>query len=217
MAWHLITQGDDQNSNYMEFLLDSESDINSPPTSIYSYALSSIAHTPGFTKVWECDASGNWIEIEGSGSGANTSMIAPQYSDLTFPVVNGQHCIHDNGYYEANVDIPTAEDWTPGHWTSLTVGEEASLLKNDIAGQTVIDDLLIGEIPGTTQTVTFDANDNPSTITHSKNGTTVRTDTFTWGTNTVEEVRVLSSGKQITITTDLTTLQSVISAITEVA
>jgi hypothetical protein len=64
MAWHLITQGDDQNSNYMEFLLDSASDINSPPSK-YSYALSSLAHTPGYAKMWESDANGNWGEIGG--------------------------------------------------------------------------------------------------------------------------------------------------------
>ena len=88
--------------------------------------------------------------------------------------------------------------------------------KNAIQGVDDIDNLLIGELPGTTQTVTFDANDNPSTITHSKNGTTVRTDVFTWGTDTVTEVRT-AYGKSITITTDLTTLQSVISEVQEVA
>lgn len=93
---------------------------------------------------------------------------------------------------------------------------EVSDVKNAIHGVNDIDNLLIGELPGTTQTVTFDANDNPATITHSKNGTTVRTDVFTWGTDTVTEVRT-AYGKYITITTDLTTLQSVISEVQEVA
>ena len=64
MAWHLITQGDDQNSNYMEFLIDSASDISSPPSN-YSYAPSSLAHTPGYAHMYEADASGNWVEIGG--------------------------------------------------------------------------------------------------------------------------------------------------------
>lgn len=64
MAWHLITQGDDQNSNYMEFLIDSDADINTPPSN-YSYAPSSLTHTPGFKRIWEADASGNWVEIGG--------------------------------------------------------------------------------------------------------------------------------------------------------
>lgn len=62
MSWHLITQGDDQNSNYMEFLIDSEEDIETPPTN-YSYAMSSIAHTPGFKHVYEAAADGSWVEI----------------------------------------------------------------------------------------------------------------------------------------------------------
>lgn len=64
MAWHIITQGDDSNSNYMEFLIDSASDINTPPTE-YDYSLSSLAHTPGYSRMWEADANGNWVEIGG--------------------------------------------------------------------------------------------------------------------------------------------------------
>jgi len=76
--------------------------------------------------------------------------------------------------------------------------------------------LLRSEIPGTTVVVTFDANGNPATITHSADGSTVRTDVFTWGTGTVTEVRTASS-KQITITTNLTTLAQTVSEIEEVA
>lgn len=65
MAWHLITKGDDQNSNYMEFLIDSDSDIETPPTDEYNYSLSSLAHTPGYVKMWESDATGNWVLIGG--------------------------------------------------------------------------------------------------------------------------------------------------------
>ena len=64
MAWHLVTQGDDQNSNYMEFQIDSATDIETPPAN-YSYVLGSIAHTPGYARMWEADASGNWVEIGG--------------------------------------------------------------------------------------------------------------------------------------------------------
>jgi len=65
MAWHLLKQGEPNgwNSNYMEFLIDSEDDIETPPTDQYSYAPSSIAHTPGYKHVYESDASGSWVEI----------------------------------------------------------------------------------------------------------------------------------------------------------
>lgn len=62
MGWHLITQGDDQNSNYMEFLIDSVDDIDTPPSN-YSYAPSSIAHTPGYRHMYEANSNGEWIEI----------------------------------------------------------------------------------------------------------------------------------------------------------
>lgn len=62
MAWHLITQGNDQNSNYMEFLIDSEEDIETPPEN-YSYAPTSLAHTPGYQHVYESASDGTWVEI----------------------------------------------------------------------------------------------------------------------------------------------------------
>lgn len=64
MAWHLIARGNGYNSNYMEFLIDSDSDISSPPEN-YHYAPTSIAHTPGYAKMWEADAEGEWVEIGG--------------------------------------------------------------------------------------------------------------------------------------------------------
>ena len=64
MGWHLITQGDDQNSNYMEFLIDSVDDINNPPEN-YGYAPTSLAHTPGYSHIYESDINGDWVEIGG--------------------------------------------------------------------------------------------------------------------------------------------------------
>ena len=82
-----------------------------------------------------------------------------------------------------------------------------------VSDLSVIEKLLQSELIGTTQEVTFDGNDNPTTITHKKNGTTIRTDSFVWGTNTVAETRLLSTGEHITITTNLTTLETTISGV----
>lgn len=71
------------------------------------------------------------------------------------------------------------------------------------------------DIPGTVQTVNFDANGNPSSIVHTANGEAVRTDSFTWGDNTVTEKRELADGSYITFVTDLTTLVTTISEIQE--
>lgn len=98
--------------------------------------------------------------------------------------------------------------------TDLANAVQTSLENADTA--TVEEKLLRSELPGTVQTVTFDSAGNPATITHSASGSTVRTDVFTWSSNSVTEVRT-ASDKQITITTNLTTLEQTISAITEVA
>lgn len=79
------------------------------------------------------------------------------------------------------------------------------------------ENLLNSDIPGTTQTVVFDSNGNPTSITHTANNTAVRTDTFVWTSGSVTETRTLASGKYITIATNLTTLETVVSAVQEVA
>ena len=67
--------------------------------------------------------------------------------------------------------------------------------------------LQVDNIPGTTQTIAFDSHGDISSITH-ENGSneTVRTDVFTFGTDTITEVRTLSTGASLTIVTNMTTL-----------
>lgn len=67
MSWHIITEGDDQNSNHKEYLLDSDADINNPPPA-GSYSLASLAHTPGYARMWEAASDGTWVEIGGGGA-----------------------------------------------------------------------------------------------------------------------------------------------------
>lgn len=75
--------------------------------------------------------------------------------------------------------------------------------------------LLFALIPGTTQTVIFSQDGKPQSVTHAADGTAVRADAFVWGSGTVTETRTLASGERLTITTDLTTLETVISGIEE--
>lgn len=71
--------------------------------------------------------------------------------------------------------------------------------------------LLHEEIPDTVQSITFNSTTgNISTITHVRNGTTIRTDTFTFGTGTITEVRTLNTGENLTIVTNTTTLQTTV-------
>lgn len=98
-------------------------------------------------------------------------------------------------------------------YSSSKIEAELTPLKSALTSMTVEEKLLRSELPGTTVVVAFGSDDNPSSITHSANGTTIRTDIFTWVTGSVEEVRTLSTGEQITITTNLETLAQTISEV----
>ena len=65
----------------------------------------------------------------------SVGIIAPNYADLTFPVAQGQPCIHEGLYYIANSAIQSSEDWTAAHWTQLTVGEQVTDVLTAIQGK----------------------------------------------------------------------------------
>ena len=118
--------------------------------------------------------------------------------------------------------IPDPEDMIDdeagaGDTDKVWSADKSHELLTQITNGTIEENLLRSELPGTAVAVTFDSNDNPYTITHSKNNVTIRTDVFTWGTDSVTEVRTLATGKKITITTDLVTLAQTISDVEEVA
>ena len=63
--------------------------------------------------------------------------------------------------------------------------------------------LLAETIPDTTQTISFDSAGNVSQIVHKdSNNNTVRADVFTFGENTITEVRTLNTGDVLTIVTN---------------
>ena len=136
---------------------------------------------------------------ETASAAYGTDLLAPTYSATNTYAV-GDHVIYNGGYYACNTAITTAEAWTAAHWTKLTVGGEASDLKLAILLQEET-------IPDTTQTIAFDSSGNVSSIVH-KDGSnnTIRSDAFTFGTNTITEVRTLYTGETLTIVTNTDTL-----------
>ena len=64
------------------------------------------------------------------------STIAPNYDDLTYPLVAGKtYCWHGTlgsggALYKAKVDIPSAETWTAGHWESVVITSDIGALIN---------------------------------------------------------------------------------------
>lgn len=112
----------------------------------------------------------------------------------------------------------TAGSGTTGKtWSADKLETETNELKTEMNTGTIEENLLRNEMPGTSTTVTMDSDGNPTSIIHTANNETVRTDSFVWSTNSVVETRTLASGKYITITTNLETLAQTISEVQEVA
>lgn len=82
------------------------------------------------------------------------------------------------------------------------VGDQLSGLKEDFI-------LQMDEIPDTVQSYTF-ADGTVSQIVHKRSGVAIRTDVFTYGENTITEVRTLNTGESLTIVTNLTTLETTV-------
>jgi hypothetical protein len=69
--------------------------------------------------------------------------------------------------------------------------------------------LLSDDVPNTVQTYTF-VDGSVSQILHKRNTTTIRTDALTYGDDSITEVRTLNTGEQLTIVTNLTTLETTV-------
>ena len=118
-------------------------------------------------------------------------------------------------------NIPTKSIKFPGLSDTYTFPQiDASLTTEGNAADAkatgdAIDDLNIAmnllhdEIPNTVQTYVF-ADGSVSQVLHKSGNTTVRTDTFTYATNTITEVRTLNTGERLTIVTNLTTLETTV-------
>ena len=69
--------------------------------------------------------------------------------------------------------------------------------------------LLSDEIPDTTQTYTF-SDGSVSQVTHTRNNVAIRTDVFIYAINSITEIRTLNTGESLTIVTNLTTLETIV-------
>ena len=61
------------------------------------------------------------------------ATLAPNYSNLTFPVEVGQYCTYDGGFYRCNTAIATQEAWTAAHWTATNIGADLAETRLDVA------------------------------------------------------------------------------------
>lgn len=128
------------------------------------------------------------------------NMAAHYDEDATYQ--KGDFCTYRNVLKKAKVDIPVAEEWNSGHWEDAVITEEmiAADKLNSLTGEV---------IPNTVQEYTF-SDGSVSQVVHSRSGSAVRTDSFTYGDGTITETRTLATGESLTIETDLETLETVI-------
>ena len=73
----------------------------------------------------------------------------------------------------------------------------------------IIEMLLCGAIPDTKQTI-VEEDGTIKRVLHKRENTTIRTDTLTFATGSVTEVRTLKTGENVTIVTNLATLETTI-------
>ena len=123
-----------------------------------------------------------------------------------------------DGSIETTGDAPTPlEDWMDraeetaeqiAENAAATVLENYDELVDDVSSLKSAIALMQENIPGTVQTIAFDSAGNVQSITHTENNVAVRTDVFTFGTNTITEVRTLNTGESLTIVTNTNTLET---------
>lgn len=144
---------------------------------------------------------------------AAAECIADNYNaNATYAV--GDYTLHNGGLYRCTTAITSAETWTPAHWTQVVLGGEVEDLKSALAEDDVLFKLHAEEIDGTTQTVVYE-NGQIKRILHkySNNDQLVRTDAYTFGDTQIVETRTLATGDTMTITTNLSTLQTTVQTI----
>lgn len=115
-------------------------------------------------------------------------------------------------YKTKTVRIDTAQDLTTAQKDQARDNieaaseEEVTSLKSALGKDEITSLLLADPIPDTVQAITFDASGNVQTITHSRDGATVRTDAFTFADGSITETRTLATGESLTIVTNTDTL-----------
>jgi len=122
------------------------------------------------------------------------------FKSITFPGLPNKYTVP-----EISTDLATSGKAAD----AKAVGDELSEIKADLDAQDKYSILLNDEVPNTTQDYTF-TNGRVSQVTHSRNSVAVRTDVFTYGTGTITEVRTLASGESLTIQTNLSTLETIV-------
>ena len=145
---------------------------------------------------------------KGADGEVTAASMAPVF-DATAAYSEGDYVWYAGQLYKFTSDH-AAGAWTGSDAQAAKVADDVDDLTRQLSDKDLFDD-----IPGTTQTVTFDSNDQPASVVHTSGNDTVRSDVFTWADGTATEVRTLANGRHVTYVTNLTTLVTTISAVEE--
>lgn len=138
----------------------------------------------------------DWNTAENDKAKSVSTAAALEAEKITYGTENGQPVPSTDSHHENNAN------YYLGLIRQAKTEAEALLIKEKLLDEMV---------PDTTQAIAFDqTTGNVQSITHSSNGVAVRTDVYTFGTNTITEVRTLSTGQSLTIVTNTETLATTI-------
>lgn len=152
----------------------------------------------------EANVNADWNAASGDAAILNKPTIPSKVSDLT----NDLNFIKESEVSE--IQPSEIDDMLENAGTSLL-----EILSDFVTTGTlnihIAKSLLTKEeIEDTVQSIAFDQSGNVQRITHTRNNSAVRTDVFTFGTGTITEVRTLSTGENLTIVTNTTTLETTV-------
>lgn len=144
------------------------------------------------------------------GTPLTASTVAAMTDHSKIYVYTGSQSGYTNGHWY----YWNGSAWTDGGVYNAGVADSSTSTTSTNAVQnkaiTIEMRLLADDIPNTTRSITFNS-DSSIVVTHKSGNTPIRTDTYTFGNNTITEKRALhGTGLTLNIVTDLDTLDSVL-------
>lgn len=154
----------------------------------------------------------------------NGSLAATFATNKTYKV--GDYCIYNGTLYRFKV-AHSAGAWNVSHVEAAAIGADLAQfiidhnstvsqinsdidsLESDLSNDEIMANLCYDEIPRTIQNYTFSGG-TVSKVSHMRNNTEIRSDVFMYSDSMITEVRTLNSGQSLTIQTNLTTLETIV-------
>lgn len=162
------------------------------------------------------DIRGDFTDLANSVAAmVGTPLVASNTSQMTDHTKIYVYTGSQSGYTYGHWYYWNGSAWTDGgaYTTGVADNTMSTSSTNPVQNKIVTGhinnmiNLYSEEPPNTAQTISY-TDGIVSQVVHKSGGTTIRTDTYTYGSNTFTEVRTLNTGAKLTIVTNLTTYES---------